>query len=110
MRGIEDIIEATEERLCAVKDMMRENTKDLGRRVMLLNMVMIVKTGVGPPADVKGGIHMGFAPLHDLNKLGPVFNILKIIVFYGSAGNDHAVIALVLNLIECCIKRIQIFR
>ena len=67
---------------------------------------MIVKSGLGSPAQMHGGCHMGLAPLHDPGQLLPVIDLLKLHQLHRCAGDDHSVEMFLLDLRECHIKLI----
>ena len=47
---------------------------------------------------------MGLAPLHDLAQLGPVVHLLKGDLLHGRTRDDHAVVLLVLDLVEGLVE------
>ena len=75
---------------------------------ILGNPIVVVEPRLGAPADVQGGVDMGFGPLHDLAQLLPVVHRLKVQVFYRGAGDDQAVVVLVLDLVVGGVEGLQV--
>jgi len=71
------------------------------------NSVMEIQSGLGSPADVKGGMYMGGAPVHNGLQLLPVIYIFKFHVLHRSAGNNHTVIFMFSNILKMHIKFIN---
>jgi len=67
---------------------------------------MIVKSGLGTPAEVHGGCHMRLAPLHDLRQLRPVVDLLILHQFHRCSGDDHSIEMFLADLRECHIELI----
>ena len=90
--------------------MMWEHTEDLMGRIVLLDMVMIIEPCISTPADMKGRVDVGFAPLHNLHQFRPILYFLEIVVLHRSAGNNKTVITLIFDLVKGCIEGVQVFR
>ena len=107
LRHHKSLIEATEKNRFFVVDLVRINAEIFLRQVNFRNSEMIVETGLSTPADVKGAGDVGFAPFHDFAKLIPVFDLFKIHVFNRCAGDNHAVVLVVLDLFKGLVKSEQ---
>ena len=103
-------VDVAEKRLCAVENIMGKDTKDLVGRTVLLNMMVVIQPGISAPADMQGGIDMSFTPFHDLYQLRPVFNLLKIIVFHRSTGDNEAIVPIIFDLIKSGIEGVEILQ
>ena len=71
---------------------------------------MVVQARLSTPADMQGGIDVRLAEIHDLAQLRPVIHLLKVHGLHRSAGDDHAVVAVMLHLVEGLIKGLQMGR
>lgn len=83
---------------------MGEDAKELFTQIILRNIIMVIETGLGTPADMQGRVNVGLGPFHDLAQLIPVVHIGKVQIFYRSSGNDHTVILPVFDLIKGSIE------
>ena len=79
---------------------MREDAQLLFGQLMILYAVVMVDAGLRAPADVESAEHMLFCPVEDLAKLGPKAHFLEALRLDGGAGDDHAVVVLVADLVE----------
>ena len=68
---------------------------------------MMVKPGLGSPAEMQCGGHIFFAPVHDLHQLLPVIHFLKLHLLHRRSGDDKPVIVMDLNLVKGYIKFVQ---
>ena len=68
------------------------------------NTVMIVKSGLSTPANMKGGVNIFFAPFHNHTKLVPIVNLFKFKMLNGCSRNNHSVILVVFYIIKCIIE------
>ena len=103
------IVKAPKEDGPLVVGMVGVYPEQLFRQWVLLDAVVIIQSRLGSPADVEGGVYMGFAPLHDPAQLRPVVHVLKGHLFDGSPGDDHAVKFPVLQLVEGLVEGQQMF-
>ena len=69
------------------------------RQQQLAHAVVVVQPGLCAPADMKGGVDVRFTEVHDLAQLVPIVHLLKIHGLHRRAGDDHAVVAIVLYLV-----------
>ena len=104
------IVKAAHQGMIRVQHMVIVNTGELFFHQMLLNAIMVVKTGLRAPADIENGIHMRFAPFHNGTHFVPVVHFLKRHLFHRRARDDEAVKALVLHVVKGLIKCIQMIR
>lgn len=51
---------------------------------------------------------MRFGPLENLAELRPVINIFELHFFYRSAGDDHAVVVLVADIVQGNVERLEV--
>ncbi len=89
--NIKIIVHAPHDHLLPVQHAMPIDAGQLLRQEMLLNAVMMVEARLSTPADVEGGKHMGFRPVHDLTELRPVLHLLKGNLLHRRAGYDQPV-------------------
>ena len=107
MRRPEFVIKSPEQNGTLVIGMVRIYTKQLFRKLLFLNSVVIIKPCLRRPTDMEGGMNMGLTPLHNLAQLMPIIHILKFHMFHRSTGDDHTIEFSVLQLIKGLIKRQQ---
>ena len=105
---IEHIVKAPEQGGALAHHGVGEDAEELLAQVVLGDLIMVVQTGLGAPADVQGGMDVGLGPLHDLAQLIPVVHVGEVQVFYGGAGDDHAVVLLVFDLVKGSIEGGQV--
>ena len=100
----EGVVKAPEENEIRFLRLMAEHAEQLLVQLALGNPVVVVKPRLRPPADVEGGVDVGFGPLHDLAQFRPVVHLLKRHQFYRRAGDDQAVESPVPHLGERLVK------
>ena len=83
---------------------MGEHAKELLWQGVLSDAVVVVKSCLGPPADMEGGVHMGLAPLHDFAQLRPVVHLFKGQLLHRGSGDDHAIEFPVLHFVKGLVK------
>lgn len=66
VRCAEDIIKAAQQRLLRQQNMVLENAGHFLGQHVLRNTVVIIQTGLRPPADVQRGMNVRFSPVHNL--------------------------------------------
>ena len=71
------------------------------------NAVVVKQPRLRPPADVEGAVDVGLGPRHDLAQLRPVVHLLKLQVLHRRAGDDKAVIFVVLDLLKGGVEGFQ---
>ena len=59
------IVKAPQQDCPLVVGMVQEYAKEFFRQQPLLNPIVVIQGSLCTPADVKGGMNMGFAPFHD---------------------------------------------
>ena len=104
VRCAEDIIKAAQQRLLRQQNMVLENTGHFLGQHVLRNTVVIIQTGLRPPADVQRGMNVRFSPVHDLGQFLPVFDFLKRHGLYRRTGDDKTVIFLVADIVERLVE------
>lgn len=87
---------------------MGEDAEELFAQIIFGDLVVVIQPGLGPPADVERGVDMSFGPFHDLAELIPVVHVGEIQILHRCSGDDHAVILLILDLMEGRIKGRQV--
>ena len=97
--NIKIIVHTPHDHLLPVQHAMPIDTGQLLRQQMLLNAVMMVEARLGTPADVEGGKHMGFRPVHDLTELRPVLHLLEGNLLHRRTGYDQSVKVFLTNII-----------
>ena len=100
----EHVVAAPEEHVAAPLHHVGEHAEELPLQGILGHAVVVVEARLGPPADVEGGVDMALAPLHDPAQLRPVFHLLKGQVLHRRAGDDHAVVVVLLHVREVAVK------
>ena len=108
--GIEHLIKAAHQRVGGPDDPVLEHAEHLGRQQLLADAVVVVQARLRTPADMQGGIDVRLAEIHDLAQLRPVIHLLKVHGLHRSAGDDHAVVAVMLHLVKGLIKGLQMGR
>ena len=108
MRGIETVIKPAEEGGGGFEHLVVKHAKNLLGENVFGDPVVVIETGLGAPADVQRGMHMGFGPVHDLAQLRPVIHGFKVHVFHRRAGDHQPVIEFVLNLVKRGVKGLQV--
>ena len=105
----EHIVKAPEQDGSLVGDPVVKHPGQLFRQEHFPDAVMVIQRRLGRPADVEGAVHMGFAPLHDLAQLVPVFHLLERQQFHRGAGDDHAVKIPVPDLVKGLVEGQHMF-
>jgi hypothetical protein len=88
--------------------MMGEDAEDLFIHGIFGDPEMIIKAGLGTPADVEGAVDMGLGPFHHLAEFVPVFYLFEVHQFHGSSGDDHTIVILILDLIKSIVESNQV--
>ena len=86
---------------------MFEHAEHLFGQQLLVHAVVVVQARLCAPAHVQGGVDIRLAEVHDLAQLRPVVHLLKIHSLHRRAGDDHAVVAVVLHLVKGLVECIQ---
>ena len=87
---------------------MLEHAEHLFRQQLLVHAVVVVQARLRAPAHMQGGVDIRLAEVHDLAQLRPVIHLLKVHGLHRCAGDDHAVVAVVLHLVEVLIERFEV--
>ena len=98
------IIEPPHERMKRGSDAVTVHARKFLRQGVLVDAEMVVKPRLCAPADMQGGVDIALAPLHDLTKLLPIIDIFISEFFHGRTGDDHAVVAVVSDLVKYLVK------
>ena len=107
MGRVEHFVKAAHQRVFRACHPVGENAEHFLRQYALVDAVMVIQRSLRAPADVHRAVHVRFAVFKNGAKLGPVIYFLVGQHFHGRAGNDHAVEALVFDLVEGFVKRLQ---
>ena len=105
MGSFEDFIEASEEGVIGFEILMLENTEHFCGEGVFRDTVMEMKRRLSRPADMEGGIDVGFGPAHDFTEFVPVIHVTEFEVFDGCAGDDKAVELFVLDFLVGTVER-----
>ena len=104
-------------RLCGAKkrvsgnqQLMAEDTRELLCELIFRYSEMMVQARLRTPADMHGGINVGQAPVHHGGKLLPIVNLFKRHILNRRTGDNHAVEALIPELVEGFVKSLQVSR
>ena len=89
---------------------MLEDAEHLLVQQLLADAVVVIKPRLRTPADVEGGVDIRLAEVHDLAQLRPVVHLLEVDLLHRCAGDDHAVVAVILHLVEGLVERLEVGR
>ena len=106
--GVEHLIKAAHQRVCRAGDPVLEHAEHLFRQQLLAHAVVVVQPCLCAPADMKGGVDVRFAEVHDLAQFVPVVHLLKIHGLHRRTGDDHTVVAVVLHLVKGLVKGLKV--
>ena len=107
MRRQEKIVKPSDQRNLPIGHAMPEKAEHFFLQHPLFQPKMMVKPGLGSPAEMQCGGHIFFAPVHDLHQLLPVIHFLKLHLLHRRSGDDKPVIVMALNLVKGYIKFVQ---
>ena len=107
---IEHLVKAAHQRVRRAGDPVLEHAEHLFRQQLLVHAVVVVQASLCTPAHMQGGVDIRLAEVHDLAQLRPVIHLLKVHGLHRSTGDDHAVVAVMLHLVEGLIKGLQMGR
>ena len=71
--------------------------------------VMMIKSGLCSPTDIKGGCDMRTRPIEYFHYFIPVSHFFEIQLFYRSTGDNHTVVLLTTHLFKVSIERLHMF-
>jgi len=108
VRHVVHLVKAVGEEVVLVAELLLEDSKELGTQRALGNPVQVPQGAERAPAQVHGGEDVRLAPVHDLAELVPVVHVLKGHVLHGGAGDDEAVVILVLEGLEGVVELHQV--
>ena len=94
------VVKAAEERVVVHREAVLVDAEELAGEDALLYSVVTVEPGLCRPAEVQGGEDMGIRPFEVFHHLRPVFDFFVGHLFDGRAGDDEAVVFLILDVIE----------
>ena len=103
MAGVRDekpVIEAAHERVGRTKHFMLKDAEKLFGQRVLADAVVMPERGKCAPAHMKRGVDMSETPVEDAFELFPIIHFVKIELFHGCTGNDHAVKPFIFDVIE----------
>ncbi len=89
--GVEGVVKAPQQDGALIVRLMGVDPEELLGQGIFGNAVVIEEPRLGGPADVEGGVDVGFAPLHDPAQLLPVVHLFKGQLLHGSPSDDHSV-------------------
>ncbi len=104
----EIVVEAADDGLLAVADLVGVDAEELLFEELFGQAVVVVETGLGPPADMEGAGDIGLAPGEDFAELGPVVDLLILHLLYRRACDDQAVEAALPQLVKGIVKLHQV--
>ena len=94
------VVKAPEQGGLLLDNGVGEDAEQLLGQGVLGNAVVVIETCLGTPADMQSGMDVGFGPFHDFAQLTPVVHVGEIQILHRSAGDDHAVILPVPDLVK----------
>ena len=89
---------------------MGEYAEELLLQRIFGDAVVVKQSRLGPPADVEGGVDVGGGPVHDPAQLRPVVHVGEVVVLHRGAGDNHAVVLPVLDLVKGGVEGGQVVR
>jgi hypothetical protein len=104
MRNVENVIKTAEKNGSLVVNNVGINARKLLGEGLFLYSIVVVESCLRAPTNVKGGMNVGLGPLHNLAKLIPIVNLLKLHLLHRRACDDHTVKIAVAYLGELLIK------
>ena len=104
VRHIKGVVKSAQEALMLHADPVLVDTEDLFIHPVFRDAIMIVQPRLCSPADVKGGVGMFAAPLHDFCYLVPVRDALELHLLDGRPRNDEPVVFFMPHLGECTVE------
>ena len=75
-----------------------------------MHAVVVVQARLRAPAHMEGGVDIRLAEIHDLAQLVPVVHLLEVHGLDGCPRDDHAVVAVILHLVEGLIEGLEVCR
>ena len=108
VRGIEHLVKAAHQRVRGPRHAVLKHAEHFFWQMHLGNAKMIVQPGQRAPTQVDGGVDVLLGVVHDGTQLVPVVDILVVEILNGRAGDDHAVKALVFDLVEALVERLHV--
>jgi hypothetical protein len=107
MRRRKPVVEPAEKRRCRNENLVRKDSEHFFCKRVFGDAIVVIECGLRAPADMEGGIDVCFAPFHDFAKLFPVVDRFKIKMLDRRACYYHAVVFLMLDLVEGRVEREQ---
>ena len=104
MRHEEVIVKAAGQGVLIVQNFVIINAGELFGQGDLLDAVAVIQTRLSAPADEQSGIDMVLGPIEDLAQLAPVIDLFVVEQLHGRAGDDHAVKALLTDLVKGTVE------
>ena len=104
MRRHKVVVKATEEDGALVIHLVGEYAKDLLVKLVLIDAVVVIKAGLCAPANMQSAMDVGLAPLHYFDKLVPILDLLEGHMLNGCAGNDEAIVVVVLYVVKDLVE------
>ena len=109
MRYIEFIIKASEYRDKRFSQRMAENTKHFRWKIVLWNIIKMVESGLGCPANVQRRSDMRTRPIEYFRNLLPISHFFKRHLFNRSTRYNHPVIIRIFHGVEVLVKLTHVF-
>ena len=108
VRGIEHLIKAAHQRVGRAGDAVLKHAEHLFVQMHLGDAKMVVQTRQRTPTKVNRRVDILLGVVHDPAKLVPIVHGLIVQILNGGAGDDHAVKALVPDLIKGLVKSLHV--
>ena len=108
VRGVEYLVEAAHQRVGGSCHTMLKHAEHLLVQMHLGDAEVVVQPRQRTPAQVDGGVDVLLGVVHDAAELVPVVNVLVVQVLNRRAGDDHAVKALVFDLVKRLVERLHV--
>ncbi|CUP20893.1 Uncharacterised protein [Bacteroides xylanisolvens] len=94
------VVKAAEERVVIHREAVLVDAEEFSGEDAFLYSVVTVESGLCRPAEMQGGEDVGICPFEVFHHLRPVLDFFVGHLFDGRAGDDEAVVFLVLDVIE----------
>jgi len=108
VRHVVHLVKAVGEEVVLVAQALREHAEELLPQRLLGNLVQVPQASERAPAQEHGREHVRLRPINNFAELVPIIHGIELQVLHGRAGDDHAVVELVLELVERLVELDQV--
>ena len=108
VRHVVHLVEAVGQEVVLVAETLLEHAEKLGSEHFLWDAVEVVETGERAPAQIHRREHVRLRPVDDPAELVPVVDVLELHLLDRRAGDDEAVVVVVLERVEGVVELDQV--